>query len=60
VTAIDQAERKRRAVLERLAALQRQLGRTPTDLERRTAAEALGCADWLPEPQEELVLESEQ
>jgi hypothetical protein len=51
---IDSRERERRAVLARLDALQRQTGRTPTELERRTAAEALGCVDWLPEPQEEL------
>lgn len=54
----DIREANRRAVLARLDALQRQLGRTPTELERRTAAEALGVSDRLAEPQEELPLEN--
>jgi hypothetical protein len=50
----DQQEAKRRAVIERLRKIQQQTGRTPTELERRTAAEAIGCLDHLPDPQDEL------
>jgi hypothetical protein len=50
----DIRERQRRDVLARLDALQQHNDQTHSDLEQRRAADALGVADRLPEPQEPL------
>lgn len=48
----QERERIRRQIDAQLA----QLNRTPTPEERRSAAQALGLEDWLPDPQPELAL----
>lgn len=39
--------------LQRIRMALAQLDRTPTEGERKEAAQALGVAHWLPEPQDE-------
>lgn len=47
-------ESLRRRNLRAVAAILAQVDRTPTDNERWAAAAALGCLDWLPDPQGDL------
>lgn len=54
---VDQRERKRRAQLARLKALQDEADRQHSDAQQRDAAAYLGRLDLLPESQEPLPLE---
>jgi hypothetical protein len=57
VSQADQKERKRRATLARLKAMQDEVDRMHAEAEQRAAAARLGVLNHLPEPQDELPLE---
>jgi hypothetical protein len=57
VSLADQRERKRRAQLARMKAMQDEADRQHDEAQQRAAAEVLRCLDHLPDPQDALPLE---